>query len=83
MATTTTKEQLSERIMDAIATFGPERDQVKPEATWQELDVDSLDLVELAQIAEDEYGLEIKGEDFEELRTVGEAIDLIWSRRQQ
>ena len=29
------------------------------------MDVDSLDLVELAQIVEDEYGVQLKGEDME------------------
>ena len=34
----------------------------------------------LAQIVEDEYGVVLKGEDMKELKTVGDAIELIASR---
>ena len=54
--------------------------QITREATFEELDIDSLDLVELAQIVEDEYGVVLKGEDMKELKTVGDAIDLIAER---
>jgi acyl carrier protein len=71
---------VQDRVIEALASFGPEPDQITPEATFEELDIDSLDLVELAQIVEDEYGVVLKGEDMKELKTVGDAIDLIVSR---
>ena len=37
-------------------------------------------LVELAQIVEDEYGVVLRGEDMKELKTVGDAVDLITER---
>ncbi len=82
MADATTREQVTERVTDAIVGFGPSREQVAPEVTWGQLGLDSLHLVELAEIASEEYGVELKGEDFEELNTVGDAIDLIFSRTQ-
>ena len=39
--------------------------------------MDSLDLVELAQIVEDDYGVQLKGEDMEGLKTVRQAVDLV------
>ncbi len=53
------------------------RRQIERSSTFEELDIDSLDLVELAQIVEDEYGVVLKGEDMKELKTVGDAIELI------
>ena len=50
------------------------------DATFEQLDVDSLDLVEVAQIVEEEFGVVLKGEDMEQLKTVGDAIDLVVSR---
>ncbi|MBA3305990.1 MAG: acyl carrier protein, partial [Thermoleophilaceae bacterium] len=47
-----TKEQIEERMTEALVSFGAERDDVKRDADWESLDVDSLDLVELAQIVE-------------------------------
>jgi acyl carrier protein len=75
-----TKDQVQERVVEALASFGPDPSQITPSATFEELDIDSLDLVELAQIVEDEYGVVLKGEDMKELKTVGDAIELITSR---
>lgn len=75
-----TKEQVQERVAEALASFGPEADQITPEATFEELDIDSLDLVELAQIVEDDFGVVLKGEDMKDLKTVGDAVELITER---
>ncbi len=77
---TVTKDQVQERVIEALASFGPDVSQITPDATFEELDIDSLDLVELAQIVEDEYGVVLKGEDMKELKTVGDAVDLISAR---
>ena len=77
---TVTKEQVQERVIEALASFGPDASQITPQASFEELDIDSLDLVELAQIVEDEYGVVLKGEDMKELKTVGDAVDLIAAR---
>ena len=78
--TTVTNQQVESRVIEALASFGPDVSQITREATFEELDIDSLDLVELAQIVEDEYGVVLKGEDMKELKTVGDAIDLIAER---
>jgi acyl carrier protein len=79
MATVTT-EQVEARVIETLASFGPDASQISRESTFEELDIDSLDLVELAQVVEDEYGVVLKGEDMKELKTVGDAIDVIVSR---
>jgi acyl carrier protein len=75
-----TTEQVEARVIETLASFGPDADQITRNSTFEELDIDSLDLVELAQIVEDEYGVVLKGEDMKELKTVGDAIDLIVSK---
>ena len=80
MSTTATKEQVEQRVTKALEEFGAEPDKINRDAEFEALDVDSLDLVELAQIAEDEYGVEIKGDDMEGIKTVGQAVDLIVAR---
>ena len=75
-----TTQQVESRVVEALASFGPDIDQITRESTFEELDIDSLDLVELAQIVEDEYGVVLKGEDMKGLETVGDAIDLIAGR---
>jgi acyl carrier protein len=80
MNTTTTHQTVERRIYDILITFGAEATAMRPNATFEDLDIDSLDLVELAQIVEEEYGVQVRGEDAEKLNTVGEVIDLIVSR---
>jgi acyl carrier protein len=80
MAETQSKEQIERRVVDALVEFGEEREKVTPDARFEDLEVDSLDLVELAQIAEDEYGVELTDADLEGLETVGDVIELIATR---
>ena len=80
MPTTVTKDAVQARVFEALEEFGAEADEIKLEATFEELDVDSLDLVELGQIVQEEYGVEIKGEDMPKMKTVGDAVDLITER---
>jgi len=77
-----TPEAVEARVVEALASFGPDVELVTREATFEELDIDSLDLVELAQIVEDEYGVELKGDDMKSLKTVGDAVDLVVARAQ-
>jgi acyl carrier protein len=77
---TVSEDAVFEKIADAIAEIGPEREDVKKEATLESLDVDSLDLVEVGQVIEEEYGVELKGEDVEKLKTVGDVVDLVVKR---
>ena len=80
MPATATQESVEKTVVEAIAKLGPEPDEVTREATFEQLDVDSLDLVEVAQVVEEEYGVALKGEDMEKLKTVGDAIDVVVSR---
>jgi acyl carrier protein len=81
MSTTASREQIEQRVFKALEEFGAEPDQIGPDAEFESMDVDSLDLVELAQVVEDEYGVQLKGEDMEGIRTVREAVDLVVSKQ--
>ena len=80
MAATATREEIEGRVFKALEEFGAEPDAINPDADFEALDVDSLDLVELAQIVEDEYGVQLKGEDMEGVKTVRQAVDLVMSK---
>jgi acyl carrier protein len=77
MATQVSTENVEQTIYDGLVELGTERDRLSREASLEDLDIDSLDLVELAQIVEDEYGVELRGDDVKDVRTVGEVIDLV------
>ncbi len=64
-------------IFEGLEEVGAEPDDISREAEFEALDVDSLDLVELAQIVEDEFGVRLEGDDLKGLTTVGQVIDLV------
>jgi acyl carrier protein len=80
MAATATREEIEGRVFEALEEFGAEPGAINPDATFESLDVDSLDLVELAQIVEDDYAVQLKGEDMEGVATVRQAVDLVVSK---
>jgi acyl carrier protein len=81
MTTTTSTEQIEARVIEVIRSFVDEPGvEVGPGSSFEALDVDSLDLAELAQIVEEDYGVVLKGDDVKNLQTVGDAIQLIAAR---
>lgn len=79
MATVTT-DAVEAKFAEALKEMGSDPAQFSREATFEDLDVDSLDLVELAQVAEDEWGVQLGGDDVKDLKTIGEVIDLVVAR---
>lgn len=71
-----------ERIKGIIVELlGVDADKVTPEARFREdLEADSLDLVELIMAFEEEFGGEISDEDAQTITTVGQAVDYIQTR---
>lgn len=67
------QEQVESRIIEALIEFGAEPDDLQPEATLEELDIDSLDLFEVSQILKREFGIQVNPDDFEGMYTLGDA----------
>ena len=62
----------------AVDVLSVEADQVTPEAKFAEdLDADSLDLVELVMELEEEFDRTVEEEELQDLPTIGEAFKLI------
>jgi acyl carrier protein len=80
MSVTSDTNRIEQVVYDALENFGAERSEISREAAFEQLDIDSLDLAELAQIVEEEFGVSIKSSDVEQLKTVGDAIDLVAAR---
>jgi acyl carrier protein len=74
------QESIQTTVFDSLVEFGAEADDVTLEATFEALDIDSLDIAELGQIIEEKYGVQIKGADIEQIKTVGDLVDLIAAR---
>jgi acyl carrier protein len=76
----TDTQTIEQVITESLVSFGAEPDQISRDATFEALDVDSLDLAELSQVVESEFGVELTSSDVAGVKTVGDAIDLVASR---
>ena len=76
------REELFEKVRDIIVEqLGVEPERVTMEARFREdLEADSLDLVELIMEFEDVFGGEISDDEAQEIRTVGGAVDYLAGR---
>ena len=77
MATTATPQSIEETVTESLVSFGADAGEVNREATLEDIDIDSLDLVELTQVIEESYGIDLEGSDFKNIATVGDVIDLV------
>jgi acyl carrier protein len=80
--TTTTPQDVEATVIANLVEFGADSDAVRREATLEEIDVDSLDLVELTQVVEETYDIDLEGADFKNIKTVGDVVDLVLARVQ-
>ena len=75
MDRTEIESKLTDLLVDEL---GIGRDDITADAKFEEdLDVDSLGVVELLMALEDNFGVKIPDEEAEQITTVGEAIDLV------
>jgi acyl carrier protein len=73
------RDQVSERLVGVLVTeLGLDASKINDEAHFEEdLDVDSLGVVELLMALEDEFDVKIPDDEAESIMTVGQAIDLV------
>lgn len=73
------REAIVERMSGVLVSeLGLDADKINDEARFEEdLDVDSLGVVELLMALEDEFDVKIPDEDAESIMTVGQAVDLV------
>jgi acyl carrier protein len=65
-------------IRDELAAIKvPGAETAEPETTFEELDVDSLDLVELVKALEDKFDVTISDDDLKGIASVGDAMKLV------
>ena len=64
----------------AVDVLSVDESAVVPEATFESLDADSLDLVELVMALEEEFDVNVEEEELEGVNTIQAAFDLVTSK---
>ncbi|MCW2959438.1 MAG: phosphopantetheine-binding protein [Solirubrobacterales bacterium] len=77
---TITAEAVQKTVTDALVSFGAEESEIAMDTELTTLDIDSLDLAEMSQIVDDEYGVSLKSTDVTKIKTVGDIIELVVSK---
>ncbi len=76
------QEDTNQKVIAIIAEkLSMPTQNITPASTFKDLGADSLDIVEIIMTFEETFGIEIKDEDAEKIKTVGQAIDLIHAAR--
>ncbi|TVQ92793.1 MAG: acyl carrier protein [Deltaproteobacteria bacterium] len=72
-------DEIAQKVADIIAqNLDVKRDEIQPTSSFiQDLNADSLDIVELVMAIEKEFDLTIPDEEAEKIRTVQDAVDYI------
>jgi acyl carrier protein len=66
---------------NAVEILAVDPSKVTMEASFaDDLDADSLDLVELVMALEETFNIEVAEDELKEIRTVGEAFELIYAK---
>lgn len=77
------EEEIFNKIKDMIAdNFDVDKDKITEDTNFMnDLDADSIDLVEFILQLEDEFGAEIPDDEAEKINTIGDAVSYIKSHQ--
>ncbi|KMS84698.1 MULTISPECIES: acyl carrier protein [Streptomyces] len=67
-------------VHDALVELGVDEADIFPDAALDDLEIDSLDMVELAQTIKKDLNVPVKPKDFDGLDTVGQILKLCYEK---
>jgi len=82
MTSTVNPTEVEAKVLQALSELGGlDPAALQPTTSFEEIDIDSLDLVELGQIMEEQLDVMLVTADVSELMTIGDAVVLVCRRQ--
>jgi acyl carrier protein len=73
-----TDQEILDEMREELARISvPGAESAELDTTWEELDVDSLDLVEVVRALEDRHGIQVDDDKLKNVKSVGDAVNVI------
>ena len=76
-STIQTRETIEQFVRTEFIAMGVEDNQITPDATIDDLGLDSLDIVEISQAAKRKLGSNLTPDDFSDAKTFAEAVNVV------
>ncbi|HZG05808.1 MAG TPA: phosphopantetheine-binding protein [Streptomyces sp.] len=80
MSDTLDRTAIEKFVTDALVDLGVDREDVLPDAALDDLEIDSLDMVELSQNIKKDLEIPVKPKDFDGIETVGQVLGLCYRK---
>ena len=72
------RDEVSEKVIALVAeTMDLDPDTLDDDTTFESLEADSLDRIEMVTAMEDEFGVTVDDDDLEAIETIGDAVDAV------
>jgi acyl carrier protein len=78
--TAVTRERIEQFVADKLADLGAERSSISPDALFDDLGMDSLDVTDIGTSVKRELGIEVNPRDFEDVRQVKDALAVVYEK---
>ncbi|MGW1528433.1 acyl carrier protein [Streptomyces sp. NPDC002159] len=77
MPTQPTRDQVEEFIVNTLVDCGAEQEAIHVDATFHDLEIDSLDILDLGESVNKEFRIKLRPKDLEDVKTVGEILNKV------
>jgi acyl carrier protein len=72
------RKVIFDKVKSIVAEqLGVDQEEIEMKTSFEDLNADSLDIVELIMALEEEFDLEIPDEDMENIQSVGQVVEYI------
>jgi acyl carrier protein len=74
------RDAIKSFVFDTLTEYGAERESLTTDAHFDDLEIDSLDMVEIGMAINKTFSLSIKPKEFDGKNTIGKVLEVIYDK---